>query len=261
MNNQRLIIRISSGSLLLSTTNGGDVVFERCPVKSSMSMAANLREAFRTIPLLQTSYGGVTVLSDSPVLMVPVDIFRDEECDEQYRYVFGRQQSMAVVSHVLPELNAVALFALSKDLLQVLRDRFSTIRLQPVMAAVWSHFHLKSFTGMRQKLYGYYHDQRMEVFAFHQHRFRFYNAYAVGQNPNDALYYLLSVWKQLGLDPREDELHLSGVMPGRDQLADESRRFVKRVFMGNPSGEFNRAPVTQLEGMPYDMMLCYLKKG
>jgi hypothetical protein len=34
--------------------------------------------------------------------------------------------------------------------------------------------------------------------------------------------------------------------------------FLKRVFVSNTTGEFNRAPVTLVEGMPYDMMLMYL---
>lgn len=260
MNNQRLIIRISQGTLLLSTTDGSTVIFERCPVKSSISMAANLREAFRTVPLLQEQFGRVRAMVDSPVMMVPVDIYREEENEEQYRFAFTLKSGQVVVSHVLPELNAVALFAVNKDLLQVLTDRFGDVRVLPVMSDVWPHIHQKSFTGMRQKLYGYFHDHRLEVFAFQQNRFRFYNSYAVGKDPNDVLYYLLSVWKQLGLEAREDELHLSGNLPEREQLAEDARRYIKRVFIGNPSGEFNRAQVTQIEGMPYDMMLYYLKR-
>ena len=75
------------------------------------------------------------------------------------------------------------------------------------------------------------------------------------------MYFLLSVWKQLGLNPQSDELHLGGMMPEKEQLKERLLEFVKRVFVGNPSGEFNRAPVTQIEGMPYDMMLMYLMRS
>jgi hypothetical protein len=98
----------------------------------------------------------------------------------------------------------------------------------------------------------------MEVFSYAQNRFKFCNSYAVN-NPNDALYYLLAIWKQLTMDAEHDELHLVGDIVERDQLMEEAQKFVKRVFYINPSGEFNRASVTQIKGMPYDMMTLFVK--
>ena len=60
------------------------------------------------------------------------------------------------------------------------------------------------------------------------------------------------------MDARDDELHLSGDIPDREQLTANVRRFIKRVFVVNPKGEFNRAAVSQIDDMPYDMMLMYL---
>lgn len=259
-NRQRLIIRVGRASLAFSTTTDGGIVYERYPLKSSISMAANLREALRTVTMLQESYGRVIVLVDSPVLMVPSETFREDDCDALYRYTFSGQEQCLVVYHVVPELNAVAVFGLHKDLRLVLVDRFGeSLRLQPVVASIWRHLYQRSFTGPRQKLYGYGHDGWLEVMSFAQNRFRFCNAFNVGSEQDNALFYLLSVWKQLGLDARTDELHLAGDLPGREQLAEKARQFVKRVFVNNPSGEFNRSAVTLVDGMPYDLMTLYVK--
>jgi hypothetical protein len=159
---------------------------------------------------------------------------------------------------VLPDLNAVVLFSIQKDLRGVIDSQFSNVRYTAAVAPVWRHLHQRSFTGQHQKLYAYFHDRRMEVFSFAQNRFKFCNSFAVN-NPNDALYYVLGVWKQLSLEPEHDELHLAGDIPDRDRLMEEAQRFVKRVFYINPSGEFNRAAVTQIQGMPYDLMVLYVK--
>jgi hypothetical protein len=45
----------------------------------------------------------------------------------------------------------------------------------------------------------------------------------------------------------------------REKLIEEAQRFIKRVFYINPSGEFNRAAVTQINGMPYDLMTLFVK--
>ena len=58
------------------------------------------------------------------------------------------------------------------------------------------------------------------------------------------------------MDPQNDELHLAGQMP---ELKERALEFVKRVFVNSPTGEFNRAPVTLIDGMPYDMMLVWLR--
>jgi len=261
MNNQRLTIRISRISLLFSTTSGGEVLFERYPLKSSISLAANMREALNSVPMLQETYNRVVTMIDSPILLMSTDQFHEEDKETLYQYTFTGQEQQAVMHYVVPNLNTVAVFSMQKDLRTVLNDRFgSALRIQPIMVDIWSHMHKKSFTGPRQKLYGYFHDHQLEIFAFTQNRFKFSNSYPVSSNPNDSLYYLLSVWKQLGMAPREDELHLSGELPERAQLLDEANRFIKRVFITNPSGEFNRAAVTQIEGMPYDLMVYYMKK-
>ncbi len=261
MNNQRLTIRISRTSLHFSTTSGGEVLFEQYPLKNSISLAANMREAQGTVAMLQETYSRVVALIDSPILLTSTDQFHEEDKETLYHYTFTGQEQQLVMHYVVPNLNTVALFSIQKDLRTVLNDRFgNALRIQPLMASIWSHMHKKSFTGPRQKLFGYFHDRQLEIFAFAQNRFKFCNSYPVSGNPKDALYYLLSVWKQMGLAPREDELHLSGELPEREQLLEETNRFIKRVFVTNPSGEFNRAAVTQIEGMPYDMMVYYVQR-
>ena len=258
---QRLVIRVSNSGLSFSTVDQEGVIYEPYPLKNGMSVAANMREALRTVPLLKVQYLRVVVLVDSPVLMTPTELFRKDDCEMQYRFTFTGQEPQAVLHAVVPDLNAVAVFAIAKDMRTVLTDQYEhALDFQPVMTSVWRHLYQKSFTGPRQKLYGYFHDRRMEVFAFAQNRFKFCNSYPVARTASDALYFLLSVWKQIGLDPREDELHLCGDMPEKELLTSEAGKYVKRIFTGNPSGEFNRAQVTQIEGMPYDLMLFYLKR-
>ena len=260
MNNRqkRLIIRISKGRLSFATADGSDVLYEDYALNSSISMAANLREALRTLPLLEDDFERVLVMVDTPTLMVPTNLFVEEESEELYHHAFTDIEQQQVMHTVLPDLNAVVLFSIQKDLRNVIADNFSDVRYTAAVAPVWRHLHQRSYTGQHEKLYGYFHDRRMEVFSYAQNRFKFCNSYAVN-NPNDALYYLLAVWKQLTMDAEHDELHLVGDIPERDQLLEEAQKFVKRAFYINPSGEFNRATVTQFKNMPYDMMVLFVK--
>ena len=78
----RPVIRISKGVLSFSvvdTATETQVVYEPYAVKSGMSMAANLREAFNESELLMRGYQRAQVMLDAPVLMVPVEEFDESE--------------------------------------------------------------------------------------------------------------------------------------------------------------------------------------
>lgn len=260
MNKQRLIIRISRDGIMLSTTEEKTVKFERYPLNSGIALAANMREALQTVTMLKDEYNKVVVTVDSPVLTIPVSMFNEEEQVKLYQHAFTQREQQLVTHAILPDLNAVAVFSVQKDLYQVLRDRFQQVNYQPLMSTVWHHMYQKSFTGQHQKLYGYFHDKKIEVFAFGQNRLKFQNVYNVGTT-EDAVYFFLSAWKQLGLDAQSDELHLAGQMADKEELKGLLQKFLKRVFVSNPTGEFNRDPATLVEGMPYDMMLMYLMRS
>ena len=267
---RRLIIRIASGSLAFSTTDEDNkIVYEQYPLKSSISMAANFREALRTIPMLAKAYQRVLVMVDSNVLIVPTDCFKASEQERLYLHAYGRQKGVTradqemgeqrmVMHSVMPDLNSVAIYSLAKDLYTVIDDAFSAVSFSAAIAPVWLHLHQRSYTGPRLKLYSYCHEGKMEVMSYAQHRFRFYNSFKVDQ-ADDALFYLLSVWQQLGLDPQRDEMHLVGDFPDGEAMTEKAKQFVKRIFTIHPSGEFNRAAVTQIAGIPYDMVILYIK--
>ena len=67
------------------------------------------------------------------------------------------------------------------------------------MTPVWRHLHQRSFTGHRNKLYGYFHSKRLDLFSFQQNRFKFCNSFEAS-HAYDALYFLLYTWKLLRLE-------------------------------------------------------------
>lgn len=231
-------------------------------------MAANLREAFKTSDMLlalASEQGAqpwpplrTMVALDTDVMMVPIEQFDESEMADMYAYSFPGNSQNAVYYDVLPDLNAVAVFAINRDLRLVLNDHYPDVRIISVMGPVWRHLHQRSFTGRRQKLYAYFHEKRMEVFAFRQNRFKFCNAFEASRS-NDALYFLLYVWKQLQLQPEQDELHIVGEIPDEQDLVSTLHRYLQNVYVINTAADFNNHPVTEIKDMPYDLMTLYAK--
>lgn len=262
--NEKLIIRLSHNGLSFTVVCPSNaespVSYEAYDVKNGISMAANMREAFRTVSLLGEEYQRIQVLVDAPVLMVPVDLYQEQQKETLYFHSFPQATSANdVLANVLPDLNCVALYSVNRDLKMVIDDHFpGQAQFLCATIPVWHHLHQRSFTGIRNKLYGYFHDQRLDVFSFQQNRFKFCNSFDA-QRRADSLYFLLYVWKQLNLQPEHDELHLVGAIPEAEELLKELRQYLKRAYIINPSADFNRSSVTQIEGMPYDLMTFIVK--
>lgn len=262
MTNRRLFIRIGSRHLSFATVNPMDtdtpITYEPYVVKSGMSMAANLREAMKGAGLAAMGFYKAQVLLDTPVLIVPVEQFQEKDMVEMFNHSYPGREQDVVLYNVLPDLNAVTVFSINKDLKLVLDDNFSDVRFIVAMSPVWRLLHQRSFTGARNKLYGYFHNQRLDIFSFQQNRFKFCNQFEAN-HAHDALYFLLYVWKQLLLQPEHDELHLVGDVLEQEWLVGELRKYLQKAYVINPTAEFNRAPATKVKEMPFDLMTLLTK--
>lgn len=255
LSTQRLTIRIGRGTLamLVQHTDSEEILYEPYVVRSGVSMAANLREAFKNSDLLLQAPPRVRVLLDSDVLMVPVEQFDEKTMGEMHNHAFPRHEQDVLYYNVLPDLNAVAVFNMNKDLRLVLDDHFHDVRLVNAIQPVWRFMHQRSFTGVRYKLYAYFHEKRLEVFSFQKNRFKFCNSFDASR-AKDAVFFLLYVWNTLQLQAEYDELHIMGDVPDENTVLDELRKYLQKVYVVNPVADFNQHPVTSIKGVPYDLL-------
>ena len=263
MDKRKMTIRIGRNSLSFTMLDATDterpIIYEPYIVKGGISMAANLREAFKTASLTATDVQRVQVLLDTPSMLVPIEQFEEEEMEMLFNHAFPAGQEPRVMLHnVLPDLKAVCLFAISKDLRGVICDRYDDVQFIHAMAPVWHHLHQRSFTGHRNKLYGCFHDRQLDVFCFQQNRFKFCNSFEAS-HAHDAVYFILNVWKQLRLEAEHDELHIVGDIPEQEWMITELKKYLHKTYVINPAADFLQAPATKIKDMPYDLMTLIVR--
>ena len=61
------------------------------------------------------------------------------------------------------------------------------------------------------------------------------------------------------MDSEKDEMHLVGDIPDKEWLIEAMHRYLRQVYVINPSADFNRAPITKIKGMTLDMMTLFIK--
>lgn len=257
----RLIVRLGRSNMTFSVGDpqeNGVLAYEPYEMNMGISMAANLREALKTSELLQSGYKRVLVQMDSPVMLMPVDEYKTQDVETLYYHTFHHKGNEEVLAHQLMELNVMVVFSINKDLKLVIDDHFEDIRIQPLMCPVWTHLYRRTYASVRRKLYAYFHEKRMEVFSFQQNRFRFANTYKI-VNAHDALYYLLYIWKLMGMDAQQDELLLIGDMPQAELLTDELAKYLRFYKVVNQADDFAQHHVlAERKDIPYDIKAIYL---
>lgn len=234
------------------------MVYEPYSVKNGISMAANLREALKVLPFGLEHRRRALVLLDTPVVFVPADEFTEGTKETIYTNTLTGQEGNAVLYTALPALNAVAVYAVNKDLKLVIEDNFEDFKFSHTCIAVLNRLYKRSFAGPNRKLFCHFNGHNIGIYSFLQKRFKFANSYEA-ESTRDAAYFIMHVWQQLALDPQRDELHITGDIRERDMLAKELGKYIKNVCMINRKAEFNRSPVTAIEGMPYDLVAHFLR--
>ena len=163
-----MTIRACNESLAFALPKAEDrtrISFYRYISKSGISIAANLRDAFKTVEMLHDSIGRATLLVDTPALLIPLDEYKEGDKETLYMHSFPSTEGSTIVANALPDLNAVALFALNRDLKTVIEDHCEEVRYVHLMQPVWDYLHRRSFLGNRRKLYVYFHDNnQLEIF-------------------------------------------------------------------------------------------------
>lgn len=258
----RLTIRVSQNDLSFSVgsaTENAQIVYEPYNTNKGISIAANLRKAFAVSELLQSGYKRTLILVDTPVMLIPTEEFQENEAKVLYKSSFALKGNEEVVTTVLPDLNAVAVMTISKDLKLVIDDHFKEVRIEPLMQPVWVHLHQRSYQNPRRKLFAYFHEHTMEVVSFQQNRFKYNNAFDA-THAQDALYYLLFVWRELGMNVEKDELHLVGKAVEQEWLEGELKKFLHRIYVEIPEKEFRNGEVALHKNIPYDLKALYLSK-
>lgn len=251
---QHLTIRAGNGTLAFFAEGE----YRPYTVKSGMSLAANLREAFREQPFLQQSIQKAVLMVSSPVVLIPREDFAetpDFNAETMYGYVMtGHKGEMKIVKE-MPELEAVAIYSVNKDLHMVVTDNCQNVEVENVMLPVWKHFYNNYYqNGQRRKMFVYFHDKKMDICSFDQRRLRFTNVFDA-THAHDALYYMLYVWKQLGMDQKEDDIYIIGEMPHEEWLMERVKAYISHVHEINPSISLHRSPLAEIKDMPFDMML------
>lgn len=244
-----LSIRLCTDGFSFSVFNPlseGEYSFYDRQTDESLSLTANLKQTFREVEWLSRPYKRVNVLvANKRFTFIPLEFFEDEQAETVFYHNLTKKDNELVQYNILPNNNIVILFAIDKSSFNFLREQYAEAKFYAQSSPLIEYYAAKSRLGNNRKMYVYLQASALNVYAYERGRLLLANSFDCKTNA-DRIYYLLYIWKQLGLEQERDELHLSGNPDDKKDLLPELQKFIRRVFVMNPANNLDLQTINLL---------------
>lgn len=256
-----LSIRLSADGFSFSIydpTEKVSIDHTRYRIEPNISLTANVKQAWAENDFLKLPFKRVNLLIDTPrYTTVPLALFEETQAETIYYHNHPRYLSEVVAHNILNRSNCVLLFAIDKSTYNLLYEYFPQARLYATVSPVIEYLCDRSRLGNNRKLYAYIQKKHIDILAFERGKLLFANTFPNRGNA-DCIYFILNVWKQIGLNQETDELHLTGIPEEKERFIDKLRKYVKIVNFMSPivSNRINNQETE--EEIPYDIQVLLM---
>lgn len=256
IDNKSLSIRVSTNGLSFCVYAPGTeqpFTYKEHDMNHTISLAANLKEALMTEPMLQQQYKRVNVLVTNPhCTTVPIAHFKQDEVQDVYALNFPKDSMPHVSYNVLRRSGVALVFGLDKRVYQLIIDDFPRARFYASPSTLIEFFSERATEDSTRKMFVYHHGKEMTLFAFSMDRLQFLNSFHVN-TVADMQYYALNVWQQLGMDQVDDAMYVVGDNDMCQEFADKVQYFIHNVKQIDRKDDFKTRITRGNEYIPYDL--------
>lgn len=227
----KVSIRLWSGGLSFSgyvPSVGNTFFYREAEFDLTKPYVSSLKDFFFAHDFLTWMYKRVCVIAVSPQYTLVPDTFFTEEKKEQFlSYHFSVPEKRVLVDS-LKEDNAKVVYGLDEEVYEfcsrslVNPDFFQHITPQLIF---WKK---QSQGALPGQMYVVLHQKMMDVACYAQGHLLFANTFDVEQ-PEDMLYYILYVWRQVGMDQQKDQLRLFGEASLRNRIIHTLRTYLQHI--------------------------------
>ena len=258
--NKTLSIRISTDGFCFCSytpTDPASLQYFSCGTDDSITLAANLSKAMEECPFINTgaSHEIKAIIETVSYTMLPSDYDEREEYTAYYRNCFPKSEdNVEIVANKLHAQGYTVIFPVNKDVAAILQQMGSVSYFTP--ASILMGY--ISNAPFEEKKYMLLHleKEQMLIIAVNEGKVEFANSFEAS-NKEDLIFYMLSVWKELGFSQTEDTVYLCGDK-GIEEIQLFVSRFIKNRRRINPNELFPSSLLNKKQGVPFDMQALIL---
>ena len=229
--NYIMSIRLRSGGLSFSAYSPSvsesffyrDVEFDR-----TRPYVSSLKECFFENDFLTWFYKQVNVVwVTSQYTLVPAAVFQEKQKAGLLAFTFSSPEGRCL-SNELKDEQAELVFGVDEDVYEFCSRSLVNPRFVHHVGPLLSLWKKQSRARLPRQLYVVLHRRRMDVACYAQGNLLFVNSFEY-EHTDDILYYILYVWKQVGMDQQKDQLRLFGDVPLRNDITNTLRNYLQYI--------------------------------
>lgn len=231
-----LSIRIfADGFSFLVTQAGSGDLMHREDIRGVEGDKAStaLYEMLNSQQIKRYIYNNVRAIVESPSTTVPSEVLEGEEAKVLYQTVYPKADLLNnnLLSEQRAELGVTELFTLSKSLNKILLDAYPDIHITCQQAILFDQVLQLSRLQQRPEkdlFFAHIQNEGLHIIALHNGKLSFANTFPA-DNIMNTLFFMLSVWKELQLDAKQNVCHISGEKKLASQLSEQTAQYIVHV--------------------------------
>ncbi len=229
--NYIMSIRLRSGGLSFSAYNPSvnesffyrDIEFDR-----TKPYVSSLKECFFENDFLTWFYKQVNVVcATSRYTLVPAAVFQEKQRAELLAFTFSSPEGRCLDNELKDE-QAELVFGMDEEVYEFCARSLVNPRFVHHVSPLLSLWKKQSRTRLHRQLYVVLHRRGMDVACYAQGNLLFVNSFEY-EHTDDILYYILYVWKQVGMDQQKDQLLLSGDAGLQNSITNTLRNYLRNI--------------------------------
>ena len=238
---------------------------EHFAASDACSLAEQLQRELGRPEYFNRQIGQAYVLVCTPSTHVPLEAFRREEAVDLFSFTFPQQSMLdsRVAYTILPELESVELFAISRDVEDAILQYYPTARIFASRSMLIERLSRYADDNLSDCHYLFccLADEGIEVITFANGRLRYANTFAEKQKTN-IQYFVLNVWQMLGLEAESDRLIIVAdeAYPELKLLLQGFGLYLRNVDSIQPSELFPNVALARERKMPLDLKALLLNR-
>lgn len=244
-----LSIRLSTDGFSFSITDESatEIIFHTWKTNETLSLNANLKQAFLDLEWLKRPFKRVNVIMASKrFTLVPLEYFEDELTETFFYHNLPEKENETVKYNILHRSNVVVLFGMDKSARNYLREQYDNLKFYSQVTPFMEHVTTLNRTAHNSKIYIHLRNKALDTLAYQGSKLLLANSFDC-RNISDYLYYILYLWKQLSFDQEKDELCLTGSVAGKEQLVAELKKFIEKVSYLEPTSDLDLKTIVTCE--------------
>lgn len=190
-----------------------------------------LEDAFLKSPFKQCTIG----VFSARFSLVPMALFDEENAREYLDKMVSLKEQDQVGRDAIPVLEAVNLYAYGATYLELLQGHFKEASVVHVSTGMIQNFITNFDSKQSKNIFLHIHGNNISLTVVDHDKLLFHNLFEFKASP-DCLYYVLLVFKQLGLKPEKHPLYITGELVVDSEIHQLLYKYIKTIhFVNRPN--------------------------